>query len=56
MGLLGGTRYEPLGFEGLGVGANVVEEEDEDVESIALSAMRDNEDIRGRGRERDHNM
>ena len=47
MGLLGGTRYEPMGFDGLRVGADVLEEGPGDEDSVASGML--NTDQRGRG-------
>ncbi|KAL8292241.1 hypothetical protein RQP46_001707 [Phenoliferia psychrophenolica] len=49
MGLLGGTRYEPMGFDGLRVGADVLEEGPGDEDSVASGMQHPDDHARGRG-------
>lgn len=49
MGLLGGTRYEPIGFDGLRVGADVLEEGPGDEDSVASGMHNPDDSARGRG-------
>lgn len=49
MGLLGGTRYEPIGFDGLRVGADVLEEGPGDEDSVASGMLNPDDSARGRG-------